>query len=142
MNDLKRYRQNAGLAAVAGTQPKIAVIAISGGVWIPAPVSIRPEIVLMGWHVYEVQLPGLEARTRHFAGQNVTDHEGRASSAITTFDAANSRGITQSGRVYQLHGGTGFTGNGEYTWCQWLSVNSATDVVDVTAEIQKMMEQK
>ena len=142
MTTPKSYRQNPGLSAIAGTQPKLAVIAISGGVWIPAPVSARPEIVLRDWSVFEVQLPGLTMRTRHFAGQNVTDHEGRTSSAITTFDAATGRGITQSGRVYQLHGGTGLSGDGEYTWCRWLSINSATDVMDVTAEIKKMMEQK
>lgn len=142
MTDPTRYKQNAGLAAVAGTQPELAVIAISGGVWIPAPVSERPEIILTDWHVFEVQLPGLEERTRHFAGQNMTDREGRTSSAIVTFDAANGRGVTQSGRVYQLKGSSNLRGDGEYTWNRWRNINSAIDIVDVTDEIKKLMADK
>ena len=136
------FKLNVGPAAIAGTQPKLAVFAISGGVWKCAPVSERPEIILTDWHVFEIQLPGRSDRTRHFAGQNITDHEGRASSAIVTFDAATGSGITESGRVYQLHGNTVLRGDGEYTWNQWQRINSVTDVVDVTAEIKDSMEQR
>ena len=102
MTTPKKFRQNPGLSAIAGTQPKLAVIEIQGGVWKCAPVSERPEIVLVDWHVFEVKLPSRAERTRHFAGQNITDREGRTSSAIETFDAATSRGTTESGRVYEL----------------------------------------
>ena len=105
-------------------------------------MSERPEIVLTDWLVFEVKLPGRTERTRHFSGQNITDCEGRASSAIVTFDPKTGRGITESGRVYQLQGRTGFTGDGEYTWSRWKNINSVTDVVDVSVEIKKMMEQK
>ena len=142
MNIPKHYKFSAGLTAIAGTQPKLAVIEIQGGVWKCAPVSERPEIVLMDWHVFEVQLPSRNERTRHFAGQNVTDNEGRASSAIVTFDPETGRGVTESGRVYQLQGRTGFTGDGQYTWDRWKSINSATNVLDVTAEIKDSMEQR
>ena len=142
MNIPKHYKLSAGLTAIAGTQPKLAVIAISGGVWKCAPVSERPEIVLADWQVFEVKLPGRTERSRHFAGQNITDREGRTSSAITIFDAATSRGTTESGRVYELRGSTGFSGDGEYTWSRWKSINSVTDVVDVTAEIKNLIGQK
>ena len=142
MTTPKRDKHNAGPAAIPVTQPEFALIAIYGGVWTPAPVSERPEIVLTDWHVFEVQLPGLNTRTRHFAGQNITDDEGRASSAIVTIDAATGRGRTRSGRVYQLTGSTNLRGDGEYTWNRWKSINGATDVVDVTAEVKKMMVQK
>ena len=89
-----------------------------------------------------MKLPSRAERTRHFAGQNITDREGRTSSAIETFDAATSRGTTESGRVYELRGSTGFSGEGEYTWNRWKSINSVTEVVDVTVEIKKMIEQK
>lgn len=137
-----RIKPTAALTALAGTQPKLALIAIWGGVWKCAPVSERPEIVLTDWHVFEVKLPDRTERTRHFAGQNVTDREGRASSAIVIFDATTARGITESGRVYQLQGHTGFTGDGEYTWNRWKSINAATDVVDVTVEIKELMKQR
>ena len=142
MTTPKKFRQNPCLSAIAGTQPKLAVIEIQGGVWKCAPVSERPEIVLIDWHVFEVQLPSRNERTRHFAGQNVTDNEGRASSAIVTFDLETGRGVTESGRVYQLQGRTGFTGDGQYTWDRWKSINSATNVLDVTAEIKDSMEQR
>lgn len=142
MTSPDKFKPESGLTALSGTQPKLAVIAIWGGVWMCAPVSQRPEIVLTDWHVFEVQLPNRNQRTRHFAGQNVADIEGRASSAILTFDPETGRGITESGRVYQLQGRTDFTGDGEYTWGRWKSINSATDVANVTAEIKKMMEQK
>lgn len=45
------------------------------------------------------------------------------------------RGITSSGRVYELRGTPGFNSDGEYAWNRWLAINSATDVADVTAEI-------
>lgn len=142
MTSPKNFRPEGGLTAISGTQPKFALIAMWGGVWSCAPVSERPEIVLTDWKVFEVKLPGRTERTRHFAGQNITDHEGRASSAIVTFDATTARGITQSGRVYQLQGSTGFTGDGEYTWHRWESINAVTGVVDVTAEIKELMEQR
>ena len=137
----KNLKSNSVLTAIPGTQPKLAVIEIQGGVWKCKPVSERPEIILTDWHVFEVKLPSRAERTRHFAGQNITDREGRASSAITIFDAATGCGITESGRVYQLQGRTGFTGDGEYTWNRWKTINAVTDIVDVTAEIKGSMGQ-
>ena len=142
MTSPKKFRPEVGLTAISGTQPKLAVIAVWGGVWTCAPVSERPEIILSDWQVFEVKLPGLPERTRHFAGQNITDHEGRTSSAINTIDPATGRGITGSGRIYQLRGRPGFTSDGRYVWSRWKSINSVTDVVDVTSEIKTMMELK
>ena len=138
----KLYKSDPVLSAIPGTQPKLSVIEIQGGIWKCKPVSERPEIILTYWHVFEVKLPGRTERTRHFAGQNITDHEGRASSAIETFDPATCRGTTESGRVYELRGSTGFTGDGEYTWSRWKKINSVTDVVDVTAEVKVSIEQR
>lgn len=135
----KQYKSNPELTAISGTQPKLALIEIQGGVWKCSPVSERPEIILANWLVFEVKLPGHKARTRHFVGQNITDNEGRASSAIEIFDAANKSGTTESGRVYQLRGRTGLTGDGEYTWNRWKTINAVTDIVDVTAEIKGSM---
>lgn len=108
-----------------------------GGVWAFAPVDESPELVLNHWHVFELPLPELPARTRYFAGYNCTDREGRASSAIKTFDAATRRGVTESGRVYELRGHPGFEKEGEYVWRRWREINAAVNVVDVTAEISR-----
>lgn len=130
------------LEMLQAASPELKLLAVSGGIWVSSPVSERPELILTDWHVFEVQLPGLTMRTRHFAGYNISEREGRASSAIVTFDAATRRGRTSSGRVYELRGRTGFNADGEYTWNRWQAINSAKDVVDVTAEIKSSMEQK
>jgi len=130
------------LEMLQAANPELKLLAVSGGVWASSPVTLRPQLILSDWQVFEVQRPGRPMRTRHFAGYNVTDREGRASSAIVTFDVATGRGVTVSGRVYELRGRTGFNADGEYVWHRWLSINSAEDVVDVTAEIKSSMEQK
>ena len=129
-------------AATLDTQAKLALVVIGGGVWSCAPVSEQPEVTLTNWHVFEVKLPGRAERSRHFSGTNITDRDGRTSSAIDTFDPTTGRGRTESGRAYQLEGNTGFTGDGAYTWNRWKSINSVTDVVDVTAEIKNLLGQK
>jgi hypothetical protein len=108
---------------------------IQGGVWSCAPVSERPELVLTDWRVFEVLLPGSTARTRHYIGYNTSDREGRVSSAIVMFDPAAMCGVTKSDRVYELRGRSGWNGDADYTWNRWKHINSATDVVDVTAEV-------
>lgn len=112
---------------------------ISGGVWTCAAVAERQELVLTDWAVFEVQLPGNSSRSRHFAGYNVTDRDGRASSAIVEFDPTTWRGVTESGRVYGLRGMPGFTPDGEYVWRQSLSIKGVTEAVDVTNELLAMM---
>lgn len=112
---------------------------ISGGVWTCASVAERPELVLTDWSVFEVQLPGNPRRTRHFAGYNATDREGRTSSAIVHFDPATWRGVTQSRRVYGLRGRPGLTADGEYVWRRWLGLNNVMEAVDVTNELLAMM---
>lgn len=139
---MKKPKATQGPAAITDGQAELIRIAIGGGVWQCAPVSECPEVVLKNWHVFEVKLPGRAERSRHFAGTNMTDGDGRTSSAIDTFDPTTGRGITESGRAYQLEGNTGFTGDGAYTWNRWKSINSVTDVVDVTAEIKNLMGQK
>ncbi|MDD5336204.1 MAG: hypothetical protein PHS32_20910 [Rhodoferax sp.] len=115
-------------------QRKLLAADIQGGVWSCAPVSERPELVLTDWRVFEVLLPGSAVRTRHFAGYNARDREGRVSSAIVQFDPATMCGVTKSGRVYALRGSSGWNGDAEYTWHRWTHINSVTAVVDVTAE--------
>ena len=117
----------------------LEIYGISGGIWDVAPVSERPEIVLTDWHVFEVAVLAGPERTRHFAGQNFRDREGRVSSAITTFDASTGRGITRSGRVYELRGRPGFTPDGQYVWNRWKALNEAADIVDATAEIRGLL---
>lgn len=112
---------------------------IKGGVWTCASVAERPELLLSDWAVFELQLPGNPGRTRHFAGYNVTDRQGRASSAIQEFDPTTWRGVTENGRVYGLRGMPGLTSDGDHVWCRWSAIHGVTEVADVTNELLVMM---
>lgn len=108
-----------------------------GGVWVPRSVSEEPELRLSDWSVFEVTMGGSSERTRHFVGTSIRDREGRVSSAVESFDAKTKRGVTSSGRVYELVGSrTGMNLDAEYTWNHWKSICQAQDVVDVTAEVK------
>lgn len=58
----------------------------TGSVWQAAPVSEKPRVVPVGWHVFEVHLPKRAERTRHFVGTKAEDGHGKASTAIVSFD--------------------------------------------------------
>ena len=112
---------------------------ISGGVWAIESIEQTPELMLDSWQCFELQLAGRLGRTRHLAGSNARHWHGQVSSAIVTMNPATRRCTTSSGRVYELGERNGLAGNGEYTWHQWLRINQATDIVDVTDEIKKML---
>lgn len=137
----KKIKVNALPTAVADAQSKVIVVSIEGGVWACAPVSERPEVVLTRWRVYEVALPAGTEFTRHFVGYNTYEREGRVSSAIAQFDPATMCGVTQSGRVYELRGKSGWDGDADYTWNRWKAIYGVTETVDVTGEIKNSTEQ-
>jgi hypothetical protein len=99
-------------------------------IWSTTPVDDLPELTISQWSVYETA-----AGDRHFVGWNVTEREGRVSSAIQEFDSVSCRGRTRSGRVYQLQGRPGHNADAEYTWRRWLSINGSPEVRDVTTEV-------
>jgi hypothetical protein len=130
------------MASIAGAQPKLALIAVSGGVWRCSPVAEKPEVYLEDWAVYEVKLPWNEYRTRHFAGTKIERRggSGRVSTAIVSFDPATRRGVTESGRVYELvKQRSGLMLDADYTWNHWKSLHRAADVTDVTAEVKDLL---
>jgi hypothetical protein len=87
---------------------------ILNSVWAVAPVEEEPELQLARWRVYAV------GHGRHFVGYNVTHREGRVSTAITSFDPETRRGVTASGRVYELIGAPGYDSHGDYVFGIWL----------------------
>ena len=104
-------------------------------IWKTQSVLQTPEINLNAWRVFEVSSDLWPKITRHFVGYNSTNREGRVSSEIITFDAAEARGVTHSGRVYQLVGGNGFNPDTEYVWSYWKARNKITQETNVTDEI-------
>ena len=98
---------------------------IRASVWASASIRDEPEVKLIRWQVYA--LPG----GRHFVGYNVGRREGRVSTAIRRFDSTTRRGITASGRVYELIGPPDRDADGEWVFGLWLMAQnlSAQDAV-------------
>lgn len=104
-------------------------------IWNTKSIVQTPEITLNSWRIFEVSGQISPKITRHFVGYNIGEREGRVSSAIVTFDAAEAKGVTSSGRVYHLYGGAGFNPDAEYVWDHWKFLNQITSIEDVTEEI-------
>ena len=91
---------------------------ITGGIWQVASIKDNPEVTLDQWTVRQV----MPAGTLHFVGYHHAYREGRVSSAIIRFDPEAMRGVTKSGRIYQLRGDTGFNSDAEYVWDRWCGI--------------------
>lgn len=89
---------------------------VKASIWKTPPVSDQPCIYLIRWCVMET-----EKGTRHFVGYNSENREGRVSTPIETFDPATARGVTQSGRIYQLVGPPGHDPDAEWVWTMYSS---------------------
>jgi hypothetical protein len=99
-------------------------------VWSVPDVSTDPDISISDWQIFET-----ENGSRHFVGSNVREHTGRVSTAIQLFDPTALRGVTSSGRVYQLVGPRGCSADGQYLWERWCAINRVTSYTDVTADV-------
>jgi hypothetical protein len=93
-------------------------------------VAVEPELSLSPWQIFETA-----SGSRHFVGIDVRDGTGRVSPAISQFDSVALRGVTSSGRVYQLRGLFGHCEDAHYVWKRWCKWNGVTSHVDVTAQV-------
>lgn len=110
------------------------VMEISSGIWKPASVVEEPETVLTQWQVVEVNNPNGSGWDTHFIGY--ADYEGRVCSAVQTYDPTNRRGITASGRVYELLGKSGHNGDAEYVFKRWLTIYGNPEYRNVTVNYE------
>ena len=100
-------------------------------IWKPTDVTQEPHTKLTQWRIYRVKADFHgTGDTIHFVGS--AGYEGRVSSAIQTFDARSHKGISGSGRIYQLLGDSGFNGDAMYVWGRWVSMNGDPEVEDIT----------
>jgi len=112
---------------------KIADLVFKSSIWKPADVSQEPETKLIQWQVYKVMLPGLDEFTLHFNGYTAGYYgEGRVCSPVMEFDKNTMRGVTRSGRVYELVGSPGHNSDAAYVWNKWLSLNDVEKYECVT----------
>ena len=96
---------------------EIILEAVANSFWATRPVEEEPEISLVRWQIMELD------GKRYFVGYHEAGYEGRVSSAIVTFDAKAKKGITESGRVYQLIGKTGIDQDARWVLGPWLVLN-------------------
>lgn len=114
---------------------KLAEIAVKSSIWRPADVSQEPETKLVDWQVYKVYIEQLGEYTMHFNGYTLGAYgEGRVCSPVVEFDKNTMRGVTQSGRIYELVGAPGFNRDAEYVLNRWLSMNGNPEYVNITKE--------
>jgi hypothetical protein len=99
-------------------------------VWKPAPVEEVPSVVLRDWKVIE-----LSNGDRHFVGWDIAGFQGRVSSKIVQFDKEFMRGVTRSGRCYQLDKFPGDDPDAGYVLQAWLKINGTPEYKDVSEEL-------
>ena len=93
------------------------------------PVEVQPVIWLERWRVFQA-----DQASRHFVGFNAADQDGRVSTPIVLFNAAERSGVTFSGRRYVLVGPPGFDDDAEYVWELYATFFGFKEVVDVSGE--------
>jgi len=95
-----------------------------------AAIHAEPDIVLIRWRVLQT-----DQGDRHLVGARADDFDGRVSTAVLSLDVSRQVAVTQSGRIYQLSGPPGYSGDGQYVWERWCVVNSVTSYEDVTSSV-------
>lgn len=113
----------------------VAIMPEHPNIWSAASVEVEPQKWLEAWQVFKVvKTNGFEeCFGLHFAGRNGRDYDGAVSSKIEQFDPATMRGITRSGRVYQLVGLPGFCDDAQYVLNNWCRINQV-EVENATDE--------
>ncbi|MFW6855071.1 hypothetical protein ACODYM_27660 [Burkholderia gladioli] len=75
------------------------------------PVELQPVVFLSHWQVMET-----DEGARYFVGHNMETMNGRTSTRIVKFDPETRRGVTGSGRIYELVGESGADTKASYLW--------------------------
>jgi len=94
-------------------------------IWTSPPVELQPMVFLFRWQVMET-----DEGFRYFIGHNMETMSGRASTRIEKFDPTTRRGVTGSGRIYELVGESGVDTAANYLWAVTCAQTgmSSTDV--------------
>lgn len=109
----------------------------AGDRWVVEPIYARPQLVVKGWQVFELQLAHWPHRTRHFVGYADRAMIPYVSARIVNFDPAQAIGCDGAGRHILLAGVPGTVPPQEYV--SWCGREGVSDILDVTAEVVKLM---
>lgn len=100
-------------------------------VWKPASVNSEPHTRLSIWQVFLVKADFKSlGDTIHFVGY--AGYEGRVSSPIMEYDKNTHRGVSSSGRIYELVGEPGHNSDATYVWGRWLQMSDFPETVTLT----------
>lgn len=116
----------------------LAELVEATSLWKPVSVTDEPETRLQQWQVYQVKanLQNL-GDTIHFVGHTGGWHgEGRVCSPVLQYDKDTHRGVTKSGRIYELDGPPGFNSDAMYVWNRWLGMMGDPEFVEVTNQYE------
>ena len=105
--------------------------------WRSGTIGEDAHIVLTDWAVMQVSLGGADgAVTRHFIGiRGGRPPRAQVSSPVVTFDPHSVRGVTESGRIYQLNGFSPVSVAVLATWTRWKEINRIVDDRNVSSEV-------
>lgn len=108
-------------------------------IWSFPDAASDPVKYIEAWAVFRAT-PADSENTEHyglhFMGRNLADWCGAVSSKIVSFDPETMRGVTRSGRVYQLIGLPGYCDDAHYVKHAWGERNKVT-IMDATEEFFK-----
>ena len=94
---------------------------------------------LTNWKVFLVKANLSETGdTVHFVGSaDFWYSEGRVTSHIVDFDPKTKRGVSRSGRIYELVGeSTHLSRDAEYVWSHWRRLNGFPEYEDITDQFE------
>jgi len=100
--------------------------------WKTPNVGEQPSLTLIRWRVLEISSGQCKGQ-RHLNGFCLENLEGRASTAIVSFDQLEGICVTRSGRRYHLKGSSAIDWDGDYVWQTW---SQNTPTVDVSSEYE------
>lgn len=104
-------------------------------IWKTRSVEEIPNIKLISWSIFEVTGEVNPEKTLHFVGFNLTEGGGRTSSPIQEFDPVTGRGVTASGRVYELVGPPDEDPDGMYSFAAFLTINRISQYENVSSVV-------
>ena len=105
-------------------------------IWKPYSVQQEPQTRLTQWRVMQVSADfNSNKETIHLVGY--AGYEGRVCSSVEKYDPKSKRAVTQSGRVYELVGSSGYNRDALYVLDCWIAnAGSSAVVKDITADYE------
>lgn len=91
-------------------------------------VEVQPLVFLSRWQVMKIA-----DGSRHFIGHNMAMKTGRASTRIVKFDSVTRRGLTASGRIYELVGDSSIDAEANHLWAVICAQAEVTSI-DISSE--------